>query len=359
MKAIRVGFIGAGYIASRAHLPALAPLVEQGKVVLQAFCDIDENTLKERAAEYGVDAIYTDYREMLDREELDALYICLPPTLHGDQVKVAADKGIHLFVEKPVSLDMTQAVEFSEVIERAGIVSQVGFNFRYYPSSEAARQLLLDRTVRHVAIQMFYSGNPIRWWTSRYEECGGSFVENTIHIVDLARYLVGSSAGDIVEVTAFYQWRQAGDGPEPMNLPHVYTVNYRFESGVLCNASTARVLYEAVNIGRRGITVVSDDSILEWSTEKLVENGETVFEDVEGISCQEHQARAFIAAVQAEDPAAVRSPYGHSINTLAAVLGANASAERGGEKLCLDDIVLGRTTWNPRVVLGQGVPPLE
>lgn len=355
MNPIRVGFIGIGYIASRAHLPALAPLIESNDVVLQAFCDIDEAALKERAAEYKVQAIYTEHQQMLEKEELDALYICLPPTLHTNQIQIAAEKGIHLFVEKPVSLDMAQAIDCASTIERAGIVSQVGFNFRYYSSSEQARQLLQNRTPRHIAIQMFYSGKPIRWWTSRYEECGGSFVENTIHIVDLARFLLG----DITEVSAFYQWRLPGEGPEPMNLPHVYTTNYRFASGVLGNASTARILYNHTEIGRHKITVLSDDSIIEWSNNQIMENGETVFEDTTGATCSENQARAFIEAVRTEDRSIPRSPYGPSINSLAAVLGANASAEQGGVKVDLQDIMTAKIAWNPRVVVGQGLPPLD
>ena len=360
MKPVRVGFLGIGHIASRAHLPALAPLIESGEVVLQAFCDVDSEALKERAAEYGPAAAYGDYRQMLDSEELDALYVCLPPTRHTGEVKEAAERGIPLFVEKPVSLDIGYAVECAAAIERAGIVSQVGFMFRYHPSSEAARQLLRERTPRHASIRMFYSGTPLRWWTSRYEESGGAFVENTIHMVDMLRYLLG----DIADVSAFYQWRGPGEGPEPMNIPHVYTANFRFASGLLANASTARVLYDrAAGPGRRELTVVGDDSIVEWSNDRVIENGTVVFQEEElgrgGSNCQGLQARGFIAAVRAGDPAATLSPYPESINSLAAVLGANCSAERGGERLSLDDVTAGRVTWNPRAAAGQGIPPLE
>ena len=354
MKPVRLGFIGTGYIATRAHLPALQPLVESGDVVHQAFCDIDADAVQERAAEFGARTTYTDYRQMLDREELDAVYVCLPPTVHSDEVTLVAEKGLHLFVEKPVSLDMAKARAFAVAIEKAGIVSQVGFNYRYHASSEPARQLVHERTPRHAQIQRFYSGAPIRWWTSRYEECGGSFVENTIHSVDLLRYFLG----DITDVSAFYVWRKAGEGPEPMNLPHAYTANYRFASGAIANATISRVLTN-VSVNRSEMIIVSDDSLIEWSPDKVIENGETVFAEEPTSNCQMNQARGFIGAVQAEDPAAVRSPYGPSLNSLASVLGANASAERDGERLRLDQVMSGEVTWNPRVVVGQGVPALE
>lgn len=356
MPATRVGFIGLGHISIHAHLPGLAPLVESGEVEFAAFCDISEEALATQAAAFGAKATYTDHHEMFEREQLDAVYINLPPTLHTDQVTIACDKGIAVFVEKPVSLDMAQAVEFSRQVEQAGVVSQVGFMSRYYPSSEKVMELLAKRTPRHVMLNLFYSGKPVRWWTSRYEECGGSFVENTIHMVDLVRYFLG----DISDVSAFYGWRARGEGPEMMNMPHVYDVNYRFASGVVGNATTSRVLTNADGAGRRDVVLVCDDSMIEWSTNKVVENGKTIWEEeATGRAAFALQAQAFIAAVKAGDPSRMRSPYGPSLNSLAAVLGANASAERDGERLSLADVQAGSVAWNPMFCAGHGTPTLD
>ena len=267
---VRLGFIGVGFITQRAHLPGLQPLVESGEAEFTAFCDLNEETGREQAAAFGAKAVYTDHERMLERESLDAVYVNLPPTLHTDQVRLAAERGLHLFVEKPVSLDMAQAVGFAAAIERAGVVSQVGFNSRYSPSSAVVAERLASRTPRHVQVQLLYSGRPIRWWTSRYEECGGSFVENTIHMVDLVRYWLG----DIAQVSAFYHWREPGVGPEPMNLPHAYDVNYRFDSGVTGSFTTSRVLTN-VSAGRREVLVICDDALIEWSATRVVENGQT------------------------------------------------------------------------------------
>ena len=356
MPATRIGFIGLGHISIHAHLPGLQPLVEAGDVEFTAFCDISEEALATQGAAFRARATYTDHYEMFEREELDAVYINLPPTLHTDQITIAADKGIDVFVEKPVSLDMDQAVEFSQQIHRAGIVSQVGFMSRYYPTADKVVQMLSERTPRHVQIAMFYSGKPVRWWTSRYEECGGSFVENTIHMVDLVRHFLG----DIADVSAFYQWRARGEGPEMMNMPHVYDVNYRFACGVVGSAITSRVLTDAGGASRREVILVCDDSMIEWSANRVIDNGETVVEEqVQGRAAFALQAQAFVAAVKAGDPSMMRSPYGPSLNSLAAVLGANASAERAGERLSLADIQSGKVAWNPRFCAGHGTPTLD
>lgn len=337
MKPVRLGFIGLGYITTRSHLPALAPLVEAGEVTLQAFCDINEDTVKTQAATFGAQATYTDHHEMLDKEAFDAIYLCIPPTLHTDEILIAADKGFAIFVEKPQTLDIAQAVRFESAIQEAGIVSQVGFMSRYYPSAEEVRRRLQERTLRHALVQRLYSGNPIRYWTSRFELCGGSFVENTIHTVDLLRYFLGA----IESVSAFYVDRKPGEGPEPMDMPHVYNVNYRFTSGVTANVSVSRVLTN-VSISRQQVMLVSDDSLIEWSGQKVVENGETIWETTESVNPFALQAQAFVKAVRSSDASMMRSSYAASMNSLAAVLGANASAVRGGELVLLEDFTAGR-----------------
>jgi myo-inositol 2-dehydrogenase/D-chiro-inositol 1-dehydrogenase len=334
MKPVRVGLIGLGYIIERAHLPALAPLAEDGQIVFQAFCDLNEETLKAQAEKYKPNACYTDFHAMLDKEELDAVYLCIPPTLHTDELPMITDKGIALFVEKPQTLSLKQAVEFNALVEKSGIITQVGFVFRYEPSSEPTRELLQKRVPRHAQIQNFYSGQPIRYWTSRYELCGGSFVENTIHNVDLMRYFLG----DIEAVSAFYVESLPEERIEPMNLPHVYNVNYRFAGRLTVNASVSRVMSN-VNFSKRQFTIVSDDSIIEWTPQKVIENGEVVWQTEESVGSFVSQARAFIKAVQAGDASMPRSPYVPSLNSLAAVMGANASAESGGQLLLLEDLV--------------------
>ena len=344
MKPVRLGFIGLGHITVKAHLPGLKPFMEKNQVEIAAFCDSDRETAAKQAGSYGIKSIYTDHREMFDKEILDGVYICIPPTLHSDAELIAAKKGIAVFVEKPQTLSMKQAVTFSKAIEKAGVVSQVGFMSRYFETSAYVRELLLSRKPRHVNVQLFYSGRHVRYWTSRFELCGGSFVENTIHTVDLLRYFLG----DIQDVSAFYFERKPGEGPEPINMPHVYNVNYRFRSGVVGNVTTSRVLTN-VPVSRNNIAIICDDSLIEWSRNQVVENGKVFFESKEGENAFQLQAEAFIAAILDsrlnETPGnvanVIRSPYPESLNSLAAVLGANASAGKAGKVVSLYEFTQG------------------
>lgn len=326
MTPLRYGIIGAGYIARTAHFPALKPLLERGEVCIAAVCERDPEALDLAAVELGAGGRYTDHHEMLERERLDALYVLLPPTAHTDAELIAAQRGIHLFVEKPVSLEVAQAAAFSREIERAGIISQVGFQSRYYPSAEYLRARLGDCLVRHANVQLFYSGNPIRYWTSRMELSGGSFVENTIHMVDLIRWFLG----DITHASAFYVPRSEGD-PErgPMNLPHAYLVNYLFEGLKAANFTTSRCLSD-VRHQRRDVSIVCENAHFEWSAQQVLENGQVVWSTEVPENAFALQAAAFARAIREGDPTLCRSPYPSSLNSLDAVLAANRSAVAGG-----------------------------
>jgi predicted dehydrogenase len=98
---IRIGFVGTGGIANT-HFDALSQLEE---AQLVAFCDIDSARAERAAARFSGRA-YTDWRTMLDAESIDALYICLPPYAHDGVEIEAAQRGVHLFVEKPVARDL-------------------------------------------------------------------------------------------------------------------------------------------------------------------------------------------------------------------------------------------------------------
>jgi predicted dehydrogenase len=271
---------------------------------------------------------------MFEQEDLDAVYLCIPPTLHTDAELVAAERGIGLFVEKPQTLDLGQALAFEQAIREAGIVSQVGFMTRYYPAADKARELLAERTLRHANVQLMYSGAPIRYWTSRFDLCGGSFVENTIHTIDFLRYLYG----DIALVSAFYLDRKPGEERGPMNLPHAYLVNYRFASGVAAQATTSRCLTDA-GVSKWEVLLVSEGSLIDWSSRRILENGQVIWEDQEQVNPFAAQARAFLQAVRDGNPAGVKSPYPEALNSLAAVLAANESAARGGELVRIEEFM--------------------
>ncbi|RKY60938.1 MAG: gfo/Idh/MocA family oxidoreductase, partial [Candidatus Latescibacterota bacterium] len=175
---VRVGFIGVGGIA-RHHLGKLAGMED---VEFVAFCDVDEERAKWAASQYGGKA-YTDYKEMYEREDLDAVFICLPPFAHTDQELLAAERGIALFVEKPLGLSAEKAEEVASVVRERGVISSVGYHFRYMEATDRAREFMEGREVGF-ALGYWIGGMPgVSWWR-RMEGSGGQVVEQTTHIFD-------------------------------------------------------------------------------------------------------------------------------------------------------------------------------
>ncbi|HXO08142.1 MAG TPA: Gfo/Idh/MocA family oxidoreductase, partial [Solirubrobacteraceae bacterium] len=95
---LKVGIIGGGWIARR-HVPAIdaAPEVE-----LVAACDADVERAHAIADPRGAHA-YQDWRELLEREQLDAIWVCTPPGVHREPTVAALERGVHVFLEKPLA----------------------------------------------------------------------------------------------------------------------------------------------------------------------------------------------------------------------------------------------------------------
>ena len=157
---IRVGFVGTGGITER-HFTAIGRLREQAEVV--AVCDVIEERATAAAQAHGARA-YLSFPEMLARERLDALYVCLPPDAHVDQELTAINRGIHLFVEKPLPLDLDKASIIARRAKEAGLVTSVGFHWRHWEHVKAVRAALAGDRVG-MALGYFLNTLPSSpWW---------------------------------------------------------------------------------------------------------------------------------------------------------------------------------------------------
>jgi predicted dehydrogenase len=192
MAALKVAFIGCGGIA-RAHANVLAGL--SGRAQMVAFCDIARERAQAFSDEHekGAGLVFTDYAHMLDEIELDLAYICLPPFAHGNEVELAAARGAHIFIEKPIALNMEVADRMVAAVQRAGVKSQVGFVLRFGEAVEAAKRALDSGEAGRPGLMVAKylcspAGTP--WWRDR-SRSGGQVVEQIIHIYDLARFLLG------------------------------------------------------------------------------------------------------------------------------------------------------------------------
>jgi predicted dehydrogenase len=324
LDTVRIGFVGTGGIAGH-HLKQLHE-VEGAEIV--ALCDVVGERAQARAQEFGGTA-YTDYRRMLARESLTALYVCVPPFAHDEVEILAARQGIHLFVEKPVTLDLGQGKEIAAAIRAAGVFSSVGYSLRYFAATEAAIRFLAGREVAMVTANR-WGGLPGTPWWRVMSQSGGQLVEMTTHQVDLMRFLVG----EVVEVHARYARRALLD-LEGVTVPDVQIATFLFESGAIGAITTSCALTQGG--GRNDMDFILRDAVLHFTTRDLrvtpdaAPQPEPVTEPIPNIDA------AFIRAICAGDPAPIRSTYEDGLRTAAVTLAANESA-RTGRPVRLDEL---------------------
>src|SRR5947208_165388 len=189
---ITLGFVGTGGIA-RYHLERLTKL--EG-VRIGAVCDVVAERAQATAATFG-GTVYIDYREMLEREKLDGLYVCIPPAAHKPRCDgtppaeiLAAERGIHLFVEKPVCLDLEMGIRIRDAIERAAVLSCVGYLLRYSAAAEATRRFCAGKAIGMVACDRWggVPGDAGHWWR-QMAQSGGQLHEMATHQLDLIRWI--------------------------------------------------------------------------------------------------------------------------------------------------------------------------
>lgn len=326
MDQLAIGVIGVGEIARMRHLPNL---VADDRVRLTAFCDPDQEVLHARAQDYGVSRTFSDHHELL-AEDLDALCIFVPPHRHTDAEIIAAERGLPFIVEKPPTISIAKAREIAAAVEGAGVIAGVAFNLRYSGAAEAAREILTGRRVVQALAQRLHgSGAKAAWWMRRAES-GGAFVENTIHVVDLLRYLIG----EIETIAAFVVERP--DSTRDLDIPLSHCVNYEFECGAVANVTTSTALTRG---GRSNLAIIADEDIMELSGPEL-RWAEQEVECPERDSYAE-EMRVFVDAVISGNPRGMRSPYADGIKSLGAVLAADVSSRRGGEPIKLAEYLAG------------------
>ncbi|MCL6631840.1 MAG: Gfo/Idh/MocA family oxidoreductase [Alicyclobacillus herbarius] len=314
---LRIGFIGVGGIAE-VHIRNIAGL-EEAKVA--AMYDVNPQRLDEMARRYDCSA-YSDLEQMLAQEELDAVYICVPPFAHGDIEFTVLAHGIPMFIEKPISIGEEPARQILQTIEERQALVAVGYHWRYAQAARLAKQALAEHTPGMMQ-GYWFGGMPMVPWWRKMDTSGGQMVEQTTHIVDLARYLVGN----VTEVYAVYAQRGMQDIVDGVTVPDVGSMTLRFENGAIGTISNTCLLNQGYTVG---LDILTRDVIYEVRSDGLTERTahQTTFRrNPENAYLIED--KAFLAAIQSGDASKILSPYADAFLTQRVTAAANQSAETG------------------------------
>lgn len=309
---VKVGFIGTGGIAG-AHLSTLKSFED---VELVAMCDVVEERAKSRANEFGGKA-FTDFREMFDKVDMDAVYICTPPFAHGEQERIACEKGIHMFIEKPIAVTLEQAIIINDYVQRSGVITSVGYHWRYQSNTQTALSVLRKEKKILGALGYWMGGLPgTPWWRVRAQS-GGQHVEQTTHIFDLCRYLVGSDAQTVHGVAA------SGTMTDVPNydVDDMSMVNILFKNGAIANITSACVFN---GWSRVQLEVFSRNLVVTVGGSGPLVLREGKPEEVPQVPGMDRD-RVFIDAVKTKDTSKILSPYADALETFKITMAASKS----------------------------------
>lgn len=192
MAKTRVGIIGTGGI-SHCHMSGY--LAQPDLVEVVAACDINEPKLKAYGEKYNIPHLYTDYNEMLEKEQLDAVSVTTWNAVHCAATCAALNAGCNVICEKPMAMNTEEALQMEEAAKRSGKVLQIGFVRRYGTDCEAAQDFINSGEAGDIYFAnvsyLRRNGCPGGWFGDKRYSGGGPLIDLGVHVMDLARYLAG------------------------------------------------------------------------------------------------------------------------------------------------------------------------
>jgi len=181
MDKVKVGMIGAGARANASHYPSLA---EMDDVEIVAVCDLLENRLNTTAEKYEIDERFMDYKLMLEKMDLDAVYAIMSPTLLDPIITYCLKLGKNVFVEKPPSIDLEETRKWSRLSNENDCKTMVGFQRRFHPCVTEAKRTVEERGKIMYCSAAFHKHGE---WESYWD----SLTNDVIHVLDLLRWMGG------------------------------------------------------------------------------------------------------------------------------------------------------------------------
>jgi predicted dehydrogenase len=204
-KQLRVAIIGYKFMGkahSNAWLQAGRFFNVESQPVLKVACGRDQQSLREFAERWGWEHTETDWRKVLEREDIDVVDISLPQQLHCEVALAAAKAGKHIFCEKPLALTVAEAQDMVDAVEQAGVKHYLNHNYRRCPAVQLAKQLIDEDKIGRIfhwrgAYQQDWIVDPnfpLTWHLQKEIAGSGPHGDLNSHSVDLAHYLVGEIA---------------------------------------------------------------------------------------------------------------------------------------------------------------------
>ncbi|MEW6004273.1 MAG: Gfo/Idh/MocA family oxidoreductase [Stygiobacter sp.] len=205
MEKTKIAIIGLGGIAQLIHLPVLSKM---NNVSIAAVSDINKNRLKIISEKYSIKNSYTDYKEMLDKEEIEGVIIATPTDTHSEIAIECLKANKDVLIEKPISRNLEEAKAIQAAVKKYKKQVMVGMNLRYRPDTMLMRSLINSGELGEI----FYvrcgwlrkQSSDQKWFLNKEISGGGVILDLGVPILDLALWISNDSKLKSVSVQNFY-----------------------------------------------------------------------------------------------------------------------------------------------------------
>lgn len=205
MNHVNVAVVGLGWVAQVVHLPILAKLPDASVV---AVCDTDKARARYVSEKLGIRNVYTDVREMLSHEGIDAVHVCTSTDSHADVAIACLEAGKDVLVEKPLARTYGEAARIVKSAKQSNKKLMVGMNNRFRPDAMILRSVIEAGDLGEI----FYSKcgwlmrqtNRKSWQVRKEKAGGGAFIDLGIVMLDLSLWMMGYPEISTVSAVTYY-----------------------------------------------------------------------------------------------------------------------------------------------------------
>ncbi|WP_075980386.1 Gfo/Idh/MocA family protein [Bacillus massilinigeriensis] len=241
MEKLKVGVIGAGSI-STLHLNSYK---NNSRVVLTAICDLNEERAREKAESYNIPNVYTNYKDLLEDSDVDAISICTWNNSHAEIAIAALDAGKNVLVEKPLCKTVEEAMQVQRAVNRNNKVLQVGFVRRYAENTRTLQKFISSGELGEIyyakASCLRRLGNPGGWFADIERSGGGPLIDLGVHIIDLCWYLMGKPK---VKSISGNTYNKLGNRANVQNLSFYQAADYDASKNSVEDMANALIRFE-------------------------------------------------------------------------------------------------------------------
>lgn len=289
MGKVRIAVIGTGSIAQNRHLPEYD---ENPNVEIVAVCDIVEERVKEAAKKYNAKP-YTNYEQLLELEEVDAVSVCLPNYLHAPVSIKALDSGCHVLCEKPMATSRSEAEDMIDAAQRNNKKLMIGHNQRFVSSHQKAKAIIESGEIGkiysfrtafgHAGPESWSAEGKGSWFFKKDQAFIGAMGDLGVHKAYLIRYLLSD---EIREVGAFVETSAKENADVDDNAVFILKTDTGIIGTLAASwAYTAAEDNSTVIYAEKAILRLEDDP--RYSLIVQYKNGDTVRYELDGIQSNE------------------------------------------------------------------------